>query len=84
MEETTARGLGLNTGPDEVEVGGARGAAIWSVLAISILGMVTTNSRMLVHVPYSPRGYSKPLVSVHLYHGVAIRLHSSTLGHSSS
>jgi len=28
MEETTARGLGLNTGPDEVGVGGARSAEI--------------------------------------------------------
>jgi len=53
MEETTAKGLGLKTGPDEVEVGSARSAAIWSVLAISIIGVVTTNSRILVHVPYS-------------------------------
>ena len=47
IEETTARGLRLNTGSDEGGVGGARSAAIWSVLALSILGMVTTNS----HIP---------------------------------
>ena len=54
MEETTARGLGLYTGPDEVGVGDAKSAAIQSVLAVSMLGMVTTNSRILVHVPCSP------------------------------
>jgi len=47
IEETTARGLGLSTGPDEGGVDGPRSAAIWSVLALSILGMVTTNS----HIP---------------------------------
>ena len=84
MEETAARGLGLYAGLDEVGVGDAKSAAIRSVLAVSMLGMMTTNSRILVHVPCSPRGYSKPLVSTHRYHSVAIRLHNSTSGHSSS
>ena len=84
MEETTAKGLGLDTGPDEVGVGNIRSAAIRSVLAFSILGMVTTNSRILVHVPCNPRGYSKPLVSTHRYHSVVILLHNSISGHSSS
>jgi len=60
IEETTARGLGLNTGPDEGGVDGARSAAIWSMLALSILGMVSTNSRILVQVPCSPRGSLDP------------------------
>jgi len=52
------------------------------VLALFILGIVITNSRIRFHMPWTPWGYSSPLVSTHLYHNFTIRLHKITSGHS--